>query len=212
MTGKKPHHHIIEQVPPDYYQKGIANNLLQRMWHTQKLHAVFRLITVAPRNVLDVGCASGWFLSRLVERFPKAKAHGIDLYERAIAYGKNAYPHIHFHVADAHNLPFKRETFDLVICTEVLEHVDNPKEVLLEIKRVLKNDGVAIIELDSGSWLFSVAWFLWRKLNGKVWNDSHLHSFNVKKLERLLISCGFEIVKKREFSHGMAMAFLLKKK
>jgi len=45
---------------------------------------------------------------------------------------------------------------------------------------------------------------------GKVWNDSHLHSFNIKKLEKMIKSCGFKILKKEKFNFGMAMVFLIK--
>lgn len=208
---KKHNHHIIRQVPPDYYQKGIQKNLFQRFWHTNKLKIVSSLMPHSPKKILDVGSASGWFISELSKKHPQAKCHGIDVYKQAISYGKKFYPHIEFRLADAHALPYKNNTFDVVISTEVLEHVDSPKEALLEIKRVLKKNGVAIIELDSGSILFSVAWYLWRKKNGKVWNDSHLHSFNVKKLEKMLNDCGFVILSKKKFNLNMAMVFCAKK-
>jgi len=46
---------------------------------------------------------------------------------------------------DVHNLPFKNELFDLVICTEVLEHVKVPQAVLAEIYRVLKPNGLMFL-------------------------------------------------------------------
>lgn len=205
------HNHIIEQVPIDYYQKGIENNILQRTWHTNKLAAVVSSIKFKPATILDVGCASGWFISKLAINFPAAKCYGIDIYDKAIAYGKKQYPHITFAMGDAHRTPFKKESFDLVVCTEVLEHVDDPKAVLLEIKRVLKKNGVAIIELDSGSWLFSLSWSLWRKFHGKIWNESHQHSFNIRKLTQMIHGCSYEIVSKKKFNLGMAMVFAIRK-
>ncbi len=207
MKNKNNHSHIIEQVPLDYYQKGVRNNALQRAWHTRKLDVVISSVRKYPKTVLDVGCASGWFLSRVHKQFPKSKCVGVDIYKDAILYGKKKYPRINFRVSDAHTLPFKANSFDLVICTEVLEHVEDPLLVLKEIKRVLKIDGQVIIELDSGSVLFSVVWFLWGLSQGRVWNHSHLHSFNVQKLERMLKKCGFTIESKKRFNLGMAMVF-----
>ena len=204
------HFHIIEQVPVDYYQKGIERNIFQRIWHVNKLNVVIRFISGKSKTILDVGCASGWFISRISNKFPKAKCYGIDIYDRGIKYAKKTYPKIEFMVADAHKIPYKKNTFDLVVCTEVLEHLDDPKSAILEIKRVLKKGGMSVIELDSGNILFSIAWYLWRKFGGKVWNDSHLHSFNIKKLEKMIKSCGFKILKKEKFNFGMAMVFLIK--
>ncbi len=48
-------------------------------------------------------------------------------------------------VADAHDLPFKDGEFDLVLCTEVLEHVKDPKKVISEIGRVLTPGGQVIL-------------------------------------------------------------------
>ena len=209
---KHSHTHVIEQVPVDYYQKGVERNFLQRMWHTNKLNTILALIEDTPKKVLDVGCASGWFLSNIAAKFPRASYYGIDIYDKGIAYAKLLYPNIQFKVADAHAIPFPNETFDLIICTEVLEHVDDPKGALLEMRRVLTKNGKVIIELDSGTVLFSIVWYLWRKAYGRVWNDSHLHSFTARKLEQVTTSSGFTIRQKRTFNFGMAIVFLLQKR
>src|SRR3989344_2408900 len=48
-------------------------------------------------------------------------------------------------VGDAHALPFKEEEFEMVLCTEVLEHLKNPSLALQEMKRVLKKDGLLVL-------------------------------------------------------------------
>lgn len=208
------HNDIIDQVPPNYYQEGVKHNLLQRLWHTNKLHEVNTVISKCvntPQRILDVGCASGWFLSRIAHMHPKASCYGIDIYDKAIQYGKKRYPKLHLRIGDAHKIPYKSQFFDTVVCTEVLEHVDTPSEVLKEIKRALKKKGIAVIELDSGSILFSIVWYIWRKYAGKVWNDSHLHSFTPQKLERAIRKAGFSLISKKTFNVGMAMIFVIQK-
>ncbi len=202
---------IIKQVPPDYYQKSIKDNIFQKIWHLNKFRVVVELISGSPRKILDIGCAGGWMSSKLAEKFPQAQIWGIDIYDEAINHGRKLYPKIDFRIADAHKMPFKKNSFDLIICTEVLEHLDNPRAVLLEMKRVLKKKGEAIIELDSGSFLFTLVWFIWRKFKGRVWQKAHLHSFNMKKLEKMILSCEFLILKKKRFNLGMAMTFLIRK-
>lgn len=77
MHNKKGLKEILEEVPPDYYQKGVKNNLLQRLWHTGKLKAVIKFIIREPKKILDVGCASGWFLNKVSENCKYAKCYGV---------------------------------------------------------------------------------------------------------------------------------------
>lgn len=49
-------------------------------------------------------------------------------------------------IADIHNVPIKDESFDCIICTGTLEHIEYPEEVLLEIKRILRKNGFVYID------------------------------------------------------------------
>lgn len=198
---------IWHDVPPNYYQNGVKNNVLQRTWHTGKLRATLSLAPQNPTTILDVGCASGWFLSELAKKFKNAKCTGIDVYDDAIEYGKKRYKKLELIKADGHKIPFKKASFDFVICNEVLEHVEHPEKVLLEIKRVLKPGGVAVIEMDSGNWLFRTVWHWWTHMRRGVWRDAHIHVFTAQKLERMIKKCGFKIEKKKGFNFSMAVAF-----
>lgn len=199
---------IWAQVPPDYYDQGIENNLLQKLWHTQKLKQVIRFLPKNAVRVLDVGCSSAVLTAEIAKSLPKSKVTGVDSYKKVIDFAKAKYPHLQLLVADAHKLPFADKSFDLVICTETLEHVTDPKKVLLEIKRVLSKNGRAIISMDSGSFLFRTIWYFWTKTKGRVWENAHLHEFNAQVLENLIKEAGFKITKK-VYSHlGMAVTFL----
>lgn len=58
----------------------------------------------------------------------------------------NIRPNEHVHVlADAYCLPFGDETFDVILCAEVLEHMHTPARALAEMRRVLKTDGVLLL-------------------------------------------------------------------
>ena len=157
---------IWAQVPSDYYDLGIQNNLLQKMWHSRKLAQVLKQLPKKPKpnlKILDVGCSSAVLTTEIAKSLPKSKVTGLDSYKSAIDLAKKKYPHISFVVADAHKIPFKDNIFDILICTETLEHVVDPKGVLLEIKRVLKKDGAAIISMDSGSLPFRIIWYFGQK-------------------------------------------------
>lgn len=209
--SRKELENIFKEVPVDYYQKGIQKNTLQRLWHTGKLRNILSLAEKNPDNILDVGCASGWFLNEVSKKFPKAKCFGIDLYEDAIKYGKRRYKKLNLVTADAHKIPFKDSTFELVICSEVLEHVLDSKKVVKEIRRVLAPNGIALIEMDSGNILFKTVWHWWTHMRKGVWKHAHLHPFDKRKLEKVIGEGGLIIVKKKSFNFTMAVAYKTKK-
>lgn len=148
---------------------------------------------------------------KISQLFPKSKVTGVDIYPAAVNFAKIRYPHINFLVTDAHKLPFYKNSFDLVICYETIEHVVDPKKILQEIRRITKQDGTAIIAMDSGNLLFRIIWPVWERTFGKVWQGAHLHPFHHNELESVINKAGFNIIKKH-FSHlGMEVSFLLKK-
>ncbi len=215
MRSGKYLEEIWRQVPVDYYQKGVENNIFQKIWHFRKLKFVtdsIRHIGSNPKVILDAGAASGWFLSEVARFFPKSECVGIDIYEDAIHYGKKKYNNLKLSRGDIHKIPFKVNTFDVVICCEVLEHVKDPKKALKEIKRVLKPGGIAVIEIDTGNILFKLVWFWWTTVRHGVWRDSHIHLFNTKILEDLFQESGFQIEKKNIFNLTMAVVYTLKPK
>lgn len=206
------HYQIWSQVPVDYYQSGINGNFLQKIWHLLKIQNLNSMLEkMSFKNCLDVGCASGHMISEISKKYPNVVYFGVDVYDKAIEHAKKVYTYISFKVAPAEKLPFNDSTFDLVISYETIEHVEDPKTALREIKRVLKKDGTAVVAMDSGSFLFRIVWFFWERTKGRVWQGAHLHPFRHNELEQLIKNEGFAI-KKKIFSHlGMEVVFILGK-
>lgn len=210
MLAKSELTKIWLQVPPEYYEKGIKNNLFQKAWHEGKWRTIKNLTKGKYRRILDVGCASGWLTARMACLFPKAEVFGVDVSEKMCQKAKVIHPEVKFIQADAHKLPFRKGSLDLIIATEVLEHVVDPLAVLLEMKRVLSKTGEIIISMDAGNLLFNSIWFFWTKGKGRVWKNSHLHRFNVRELRQLFLKAGFYIEKEQYFNYGLAVAFKLR--
>ncbi|MBI4058838.1 class I SAM-dependent methyltransferase [Candidatus Microgenomates bacterium] len=207
--------HLHENVPPDWYERSIKHNLLQRFWHTRRFRQVSKLIEPA-EVILDIGCADGTFTKVVWEKTKAKKLIGIDVLKSSIEYAKKRFKNnngMEFHVADAHNLPFKTGEFDAVFCLEALEHVIDPLRVLQEIHRVLKNGGYAIVLVPSENWLFhSVVWPLWQKWPGKnIWQHTHLHNFSNGFLEELVAESGFHLKVVKKFLLGMLFLVKVKK-
>ena len=118
---------------------------------------------------LDIGCGSGVYSLDLARK--GYKVYSIDiasLYVRqTIKLARNNGKRIQGIVASAEYLPFQDETFDMVLCTEVLEHLVSPLSALKELKRVCKVNGKIIITIPSSLSLTE----LYRR------DREHLHRF-----------------------------------
>lgn len=93
-------------------------------------------------SVLELGCAQGRMTHFFAKYFKKIVA--VDIDEKAIemARSSNKDKNVSFQLSDALKLPFKGESFDLVIFNHVYEHVPSAKKVIIEIHRVLKKGGI----------------------------------------------------------------------
>lgn len=203
---------IWNQVPQDYYEREIAKNLLKRHWHTLKVETFKKLThNLSPKTILDNGCASGRMANEISQIFPNAKITGIDIYKKAISFGRKAYPHIKFKSGDAHKLPYKNNSFDLITSYEVIEHLVDPQKALREMKRVMNKNGYTIVAMDSGNLLFRIVWFISEKTISKVWQGAHLHPFKHNDLEKEIRKAGFKIIKKHFSHYSMEVSFLLRK-
>jgi len=100
---------------------------------------------VKGERVLDVACGSGYGSSYLVGKGAKLVI-GLDILASAIGYARSNYSsdRLSFIRADARNLPFRRDTFDVVVSFETIEHLTDPQEFLSECQRVLNSDGLFI--------------------------------------------------------------------
>ena len=203
---------IWSQVPADYFSSGVKTNFLQRIWHGGKLKAVAESVGGKKANVLvEVGSADGSFVNSLSKRIRLNKIIAIDPYLPPLAFGKKVHRNIVFIQADAHRLPLGNSSVDLITILETLEHVVDPFGTLIELKRILKESGSIIVEIDSGSWLFQVIWFFWKKFGkGRVWNRAHLTFFNVELLEGLFKKDGLKVEEKKMFNWGMGVCYRLR--
>ena len=94
-------------------------------------------------RILEVGVGQGGFLKKVIKLRNDLDIYGIDISAISITSLKqrkeiNGF----FSVGDAENLDFDDEYFDVVFMVDVLEHIPNPSLALLEVKRVLKPNGV----------------------------------------------------------------------
>jgi SAM-dependent methyltransferase len=94
-------------------------------------------------RVLDIGCGTGYGTAELAQRAQSAT--GIDISADAIVYAREHYPNAIFLAASATAIPFPAASFDLITAFEVIEHLDNWHELLIEARRLLHPDGTFLV-------------------------------------------------------------------
>jgi ubiquinone/menaquinone biosynthesis C-methylase UbiE len=121
------------------FEKHSSNNPLQKMLLDNFYREFFLMLDGEKvESVLDAGCGEGITLRKFKDKKIGKVHEGIEYMEEAIKIGKKVNPDISIKQGDIYKLPFKDNTFDVVVCTEVLEHLDKPKDALKELKRVSK--------------------------------------------------------------------------
>jgi ubiquinone/menaquinone biosynthesis C-methylase UbiE len=83
----------------------------------------------------DIGCANGLYMRFIHKLRNNIAVYGVDISSTSLHEGKEKLKHGEFILADAGKLPFKDNCFDLTLCSEVLEHTSNPREIFYEILR-----------------------------------------------------------------------------
>lgn len=121
------------------YQKHSTKNPIERFFvdnFNNTLISVLKPLDI--ESVLDVGCGEGFTLQRLTNEHIGKKLEGSDSIQEALDLGKKIHPHLKLVKGDLYELPYGNNSFDLLICTEVLEHLEDPKKALKELVRVSK--------------------------------------------------------------------------
>ncbi len=97
------------------------------------------------RFVLDLGCGSGYGAEILSKK--AWRVHAIDKSEDAISFAKGHHDkgHIEWFVEDFPKIDKKEKTYDIVVCHEVIEHIDDDNLMVSEINRVLRPRGVMVM-------------------------------------------------------------------
>jgi ubiquinone/menaquinone biosynthesis C-methylase UbiE len=92
---------------------------------------------------------------------------------------------------DAHFLPVQDNKIDVILCSEVLEHVSIPSQLLFEIRRVMKKEGVCILSVPSEA---QMELRKPNKMQHHFADDSHINFYSAQSLYKLLFRMGLQVV------------------
>lgn len=150
-------------------------------------------------RMLDIGCATGFLLDEA--RKDGWEAYGVELSRWASTYAKEKLGLEHVYNGILKNAGFPDDFFDAVIMKDTIEHLTDPRGTLIEIRRIVKPDGIVCVntpDVDS---------FISRVLKAKWWGikQAHLYYFNRRTLARMFASAGFTPIVSR--SHVRIFTF-----
>jgi 2-polyprenyl-3-methyl-5-hydroxy-6-metoxy-1,4-benzoquinol methylase len=176
-------------------QKLYYNNRWSQLTYLNKLQIqrlneilqAIQKINLANPKILDFGCGDGWLTSILNHIGPTL---GIDLSDKAVNLAKKMYPTAEFFYGNVFQYPFEKESFNIVISQEVIEHVLN-QELYLELAaRYLKRGGFLILTTPN-----SFNFNRWDKKALQSWGMQPIENWlNPKQLKKLLLTKGFRII------------------
>ena len=167
----------------------------------------------AGATVLDVPCGRGFYLHRYVYVEPKCAVIGAELDPVVLRQGRRAVTSLGVPLTNASidALPFRDGSFDAVICSEVLEHLDDDVAGLRDVLRVLRPGGTVAITVPNADYPF---W--WDPINktlealtgrhirrgplAGIW-AGHKRLYTRDGLRRAVLAAGLEIIDERSFTH-----------
>jgi methionine biosynthesis protein MetW len=172
-----------------------------------KLLELFDEYVTGDDECLDVGCGDGGTSGPWLSEHA-ASYKGVDVAETAVAMatarGLDA-----VQVADAAELPFADESFDVAVCVEVLEHLFAPQRAMAEIHRVLRPHGRLIVTVPNvAHWRSRADLAVLGRWNGRgdrlsptqPWRDPHIRFFTVRSIRNLLEHEGYSALDVGGFS------------
>lgn len=121
------------------HQRGMYfGDAWNKYWHRTRLSQILNMAkTVMFKSFLDIGCAEGYYLKFIPTQSSRGvHVVGLDVAKNYLVKAKKEMYEGSWVLGDAHELPFRNDSFDLVLCSEVLEHLSDPKRAFVEVARV----------------------------------------------------------------------------
>ena len=180
----------VGDIVKDYVEMADPEYAAEEKGRRRQAQIILRFIgqSKGGGKLLDIGCGPGFFLAEA--KAQGWRAQGVDLsgWAKKTAMERFGVEVFQGALAEAR---FPSKSFDAVVMNDVIEHLEDPKSALQEIRRILKNDGILYIstpDIDS---------VLSRALGGGWWgiNKYHLYYFSRETLEKMFSEVGLKSVR-----------------
>lgn len=157
---------------------------------------------VSSGKVLDVGCATGYFLE--IAKTNNFEPHGVEFSEYSAAIAKKKFGDTNIFLGTLEQCNFENKSFDVIAMSDLIEHVRIPKQTLSKAKELLKEDGVIMIMTPDTKTLSN-------KLMGKRWTHyklEHFFYFSQSSIGYLAEQCGLKVLHYERSKKALTINYL----
>jgi ubiquinone/menaquinone biosynthesis C-methylase UbiE len=187
----------------DSYDRSILQWLLFSPSHRVLIRRIREVAGDRPLKILDVGCGTGVFATKVRAALPEMDVCGVDLVSEMLREGRPRWRLHSGHVfpvrGDSERLPFGSGSFDIVTCANSFHHYPRQDRAVLEMRRVLRPGGRLMI-IDGyrdNIW----GWFIYDVCVATVEGD--VHHASAQRFRGLMDQGGLQSIAQRIF-HGPA--------
>lgn len=156
------------------------------------------LVPPATKRLLDVGCGAGITAGKLKQVYGIEEVTGIEFVPRAAQRAMERIDRVVIADLETIQLDFPEGYFDCILCADVLEHLRQPGDLLMKLRRHLSNGGVLVASIPNIRHIVIVLKIIfdkWEYEPAGILDEGHLRFFTFHTIQKMFQDAGFEIVK-----------------
>ncbi len=178
----------LYQIEPTHFWFGARNQMivstLQRYFPTFK-------------NMMEIGCGTGYVLAAIEAQFPAAHLTGTDYFVEGLTYAAQRVKHAQLHQLDARSIEYENH-FDVIGMFDVLEHIDEDELVLRQVYKACRPGGGILVTVPQHP-------FLWSQFDER---SSHARRYTRPQIMERIRKAGFNVMYVTSFN-SLTLPFML---
>lgn len=170
---------------PDHFAK-LAAAEEDHFWfraRNELIVHVLRRFFPGARNMLEIGCGTGYVLRGITQGLPDLQVSGSEIFLEGLGFASKRLPAADLFQMDARQIPYESE-FDVIGAFDVIEHIEEDERVLREVHRALKPRGGVVVTVPQHPWLWSA----------QDERACHVRRYRHRELTQKLRAAGFAII------------------